>query len=131
MSMSERIFRRFEPRHVFLFAVMLALPRWLLTAWIREPWVLVGLQALHGVTFGAFWVAGVAVVSRRAPPQVANSAQALLGVAVGGLGAGLGMTGGGLIVSWAPTWHLFLWGAGAAGLAILATLRALHLWEHR
>lgn len=131
MSLGQRLFARFDARQVFLFAVVLALPRWILTAMAREPWVLVALQGLHGITFGAFWLAGVSLVAQRAPKTVANSAQAALGAAVGGLGAGMGMAGGGLIVSSAPTWHLFLWGAGGAVLAILCTLLALRAWERR
>jgi PPP family 3-phenylpropionic acid transporter len=126
MSKAARLFAWLTPERAFFAAVVLALPRWLLTAITPSALGLVLLQGLHGFTFGAFWLAGVAIVSKRAPPEVAASAQGLFAASVGGVGALLGMVGGSFVVDTSPTHHVFLWGAGAAVLAILVTWKTFH-----
>ena len=120
MSRSRALLKRFSPSRIFLAAMLVATPRWLLTAMVGNAWLLLLLQAGHGFTFGAFWLAGVAVVSSRAPEGVETSAQGLFAASVGGVGAMIGMVGASLIVDHFPTHHLFLWGAGAGSLAICA-----------
>ena len=120
MSRSRVLLRRFAPTRVFLAAILVATPRWLLTAMVDSAWLLLLLQAGHGFTFGAFWLAGVALISSRAPEGVETSAQGLFAASVGGVGAMIGMVGASLIVDHFPTHHLFLWGSGAGGLAICA-----------
>ncbi len=61
--------------------------RWGLTAVVTLPWLLVGLQALHGVSFGLFWIAGVEVMRQHAPEEVRASAQAMLTSTAYGIGA--------------------------------------------
>jgi PPP family 3-phenylpropionic acid transporter len=121
MSRADKLFAWWTPERVFLGAVALALPRWLLTAAAPTALSLVVLQGLHGFTFGAFWLAGVALIAKRAPPEVAASAQGLFAASVGGVGALMGMVGGSFIVESSPTHHIFLWGAGVSVLAILVT----------
>jgi PPP family 3-phenylpropionic acid transporter len=118
MSRARVILKRFTAQRLFMAAILVATPRWLLTASVDNAWLLLLLQAGHGFTFGAFWLAGVALVAERAPKGVETSAQGLFAAAVGGVGAMIGMVGASIIVDSAPTHHLFLWGAGASGLAI-------------
>ncbi len=84
------LLRRVGPRRLFLLGVLISLPRWALTATITDPWMLVAVQALHGVGFGAFWVAAIELVAERAPKRIQSSAQGLLGAAVGGVGSLMG-----------------------------------------
>ena len=129
MSRSRSLLKRFSPSRIFLAAMLVATPRWLLTAMVDSAWLLLLLQAGHGFTFGAFWLAGVALISSRAPVGVETSAQGLFAASVGGVGAMIGMVGASFIVDHFPTHHLFLWGAGAGGLAICAAVLGLRELE--
>lgn len=69
--------------------------RWLLMAVLRAPWALVAVQLLHAFTFGAFYVAAVALVDEESPPEVRASAQGIFSAVAWGLAssAGLAMAG--------------------------------------
>ena len=58
-----------------------------------HPVAIVAVNTVHGITFGMFWIAGVALMNDRAPDRVATSAQGLLALAVGGIGSSLGILG--------------------------------------
>ncbi len=82
---------------------------------VTGPIAIVLVNAVHGITFGLFWIAGVALMSARAPQEVTTSAQALFALAVGGFGSTLGVVG--------ASWVVTNWGtavmyeaAGAVGL---------------
>jgi len=124
LGKSQAILARFGAERLFVASALLAIPRWLLTAWATAPWLVIGLQASHGFTFGAFWVSAVALVSRRAPAHLTNSAQGLLGAAVGGVGAALGASAGAVIGPYGSS-ALFVLAAIIAvlslGVQILAT----------
>jgi PPP family 3-phenylpropionic acid transporter len=62
------------------FAVTAA--RWLAIALVRAPWALIALQALHGMTFGLFWSAAIALVAANVPPSLRATGQALLVIAI-------------------------------------------------
>jgi PPP family 3-phenylpropionic acid transporter len=68
--------------------------RWVGNAVLQAPAALIALQALHGMTFGMFWSAGIALVAATVPPKLRATGQALLvmainvGGAVGNLAVG-------------------------------------------
>jgi MFS transporter, PPP family, 3-phenylpropionic acid transporter len=121
--LGEPLLRRFAPETLLRFAVLLGIPRWLGTALLPWPWMIVGLQVVHGVSFGAFWIAVVALLAKRAPSAIQTSAQTLLSAAVGGLGALLAAAGGGLVLAHAGGRTMFLADALVAVLAALAVWR--------
>lgn len=125
MASSKAIFTRFSTGGVLLFATLLALPRWLLNAALTGPVEVVLLQSLHGITFGAFWVAAVSWIASRARPEIRTSAQALLGAAVAGVGALGGNAIGARLLEITSSDRLFLWMALASLLASLAMARAV------
>jgi PPP family 3-phenylpropionic acid transporter len=61
--------------------------RWAGNAVLRAPAVLIALQALHGMTFGMFWSAGIALVAATVPPKLRATGQALLVMAINAGGA--------------------------------------------
>ena len=121
--LGEPLLRRFAPTTLLRFAVLLGIPRWLGTALLPWPWMIVALQVVHGVSFGAFWIAVVALLAKRAPHAIQTSAQTLLSAAVGGLGALLAAAGGGLVLARAGGRTMFLVDAAVAVLAVLAVWR--------
>ena len=69
------------------FAVSAA--RWLAIGVVRAPWALIALQALHGMTFGMFWSAAIALVAATVPASLRATGQALLIMAIN-VGAAVG-----------------------------------------
>ncbi|TVQ90576.1 MAG: MFS transporter [Deltaproteobacteria bacterium] len=128
-SIAGRLMARFGAPTLLLFAIALNIPRWLLTAWITSPWGLVAIQLAHGVAFGAFWVAAVALLTQQVPRKLTGGAQGLLAAAVGGLGAGIGNAIGSWVVESRPTPWLF-WIASALGCCALA-LAIASVWTAR
>lgn len=128
MSHAKRFLDEFGAGNVLVFATTLAIGRWLLTALATEGWQLVLLQGLHGLTFGAFWLAAVAMVARRAPASITTSAQGLLSAAVGGVGSFIGLMGASLISEQTDTRMIFWCGAIVATVASLCAIR-LRTWS--
>lgn len=124
LGQSRALLTRFGAERLLLASALVSIPRWLLTAWATAPWLVIGLQASHGFTFGAFWVSAVALVSRRAPAHLTNSAQGLLGAAVGGAGAALGASAGAVIGPFGSA-TLFLLAALLAALGLGVQLKAI------
>lgn len=108
--------QRLAPRHVLLVAFLSAVLRWAAMAVAESPWVIVGLQVLHGLTFGAFFVAAVAFVANRVPAHQRSSGQALLVSITFGLGGLLGYFAAGTGYEWLGGHRLF---AVAAVLQLL------------
>ena len=78
---------RLETLLAAVFAVSAA--RWLAIGVVQAPWALVALQALHGMTFGLFWSAAIALVAATVPASLRATGQALLVMSIN-LGGALG-----------------------------------------
>ncbi len=65
--------------------------RWLLLAMIRAPWALVAIQVMHALSFGAFYLAAVALVDEESPPEVRASAQGIFAAVGWGLASSAGL----------------------------------------
>jgi hypothetical protein len=76
----------FHPLTLMLFGVLTGIPRWWLTASPLSSTVLVLVQSLHGIGFGAFWIGGVDLFAKLAPPNFERTAQAILPTATFGIG---------------------------------------------
>ena len=116
------LLKRFGARKLLIGAMLLAIPRWVLSASATSLFFTVGAQVIHGVTFGAFWIAAVALVGERAPKHLRTSGLGLLSAAVGGVGSGLGNVGGSLIVDSGVDTHMLFW--LSSGLAVVASAAA-------
>lgn len=102
----------FGRRGVLLIGVAAGIPRFLLTAVVTSPVALVAIQSLHGLHFGAFWIAATSAFAGEAPPELRNSTQALLPAAAYGAGPMVGM-----LVAWA---NLQLGGSLSVHYALVA-----------
>lgn len=103
-------------------AALSGLPRWWIVASSDDPWLLVGIQVLHGAGFALFWLAGVQWMAERAPRAVAASAQSLLAACSYGLGALGGALLAGTLSQEFGTPAIFY---GLCGLSTVAALLAL------
>ncbi len=85
-----RLARRFSLRALFATAFAGTALRWWLLSRSGAPAAVVGLQALHGLTFGLFWGAAVEAMSALVPARLRATGQALFGAVVFGGGNALG-----------------------------------------
>ncbi|HVV48655.1 MAG TPA: MFS transporter, partial [Polyangia bacterium] len=86
--------------------------RWLGNATLQSPAALIALQALHGMTFGMFWSAGIALVAATVPPELRATGQALLVMSIN-VGGALGNFAVGRLYDTAGP--AFLFAVAAAG----------------
>jgi PPP family 3-phenylpropionic acid transporter len=77
--------RRAGPRNILIIAAAVAILRWSAMAFDPPLWLLFGLQALHGVTFGASHVGAIHFMARTVPEGQASSAQALYAAVSSGI----------------------------------------------
>jgi PPP family 3-phenylpropionic acid transporter len=113
-----------------LFAVAFAgsAVRWLLLSRAESAATVIGLQLLHGLTFGLFWSCSVEAMSRMVPGPLRATGQALYTAVVFGAGNALGYQLSGLALDrYGRTPPLFAW----AGLVeLLPLLGVLLLMRH-
>jgi PPP family 3-phenylpropionic acid transporter len=118
-----RLARRFSLRALFALAFAGTALRWWLLSRSGAPAAVVGLQALHGLTFGLFWGAAVEAMSALVPARLRATGQALFGAVVFGGGNALGYQLSGLGYDYyggaAP---LYAWAAALEILPLAATL---------
>ena len=57
---------RFGVERLLVGTMALAIPRWALMTILTSPVAIVAVNTVHGITFGMFWIAGVAIMSDRA-----------------------------------------------------------------
>jgi PPP family 3-phenylpropionic acid transporter len=89
-----RLQARFRLSTLLAAAFAVSAARWLAIAMVRAPWALIALQALHGMTFGLFWSAAIALVGAMVPSSLRATGQALLIIAINvGAAVGSAITG--------------------------------------
>lgn len=71
---------------LLVIGVAAGIPRWWITGHVDSTTALVATQALHGLVFGAYWAAGVALFAERAPRELSSTAQNLFGTGSFGVG---------------------------------------------
>ena len=92
MATAPRWLAALDPRHVLVVSTGVGVVRWTLTA-LGSPAVIVAAQALHGLSYGAFYLSMVDSVVRRTAPEHRATAQAL----VASLALGVGTLAGNLM----------------------------------
>jgi PPP family 3-phenylpropionic acid transporter len=118
-----RLHARFRLDTLLAAAFLASGVRWLGTAVAHAPAALILLQLGHGMTFGIFWSAGIALIAATVPPPLRATGQALLVIAIN-LGAAIGNLGTGALYDAIGPRAMF--GLAAAGelLPLLVILQA-------
>jgi PPP family 3-phenylpropionic acid transporter len=112
---------RFGPARLVALAIVVYAVRFLAFAALPSAaWVL-PVQALHGLSFGAFLIASVTLAHKLAGPAHAGAAQALLAATSFGLGSITGSLVGGALLERVGTPNLFR-GAAVVTLGALVVL---------
>jgi PPP family 3-phenylpropionic acid transporter len=118
-----RLERRLSLRALFGIAFVGTAVRWGLLAHATSAPALIGLQSLHGLTFGLFWGSAMGAMAEAVPPRLRATGQALFTAVVFGAGnaAGYALSGWGYdrLGGVGP---LFTWAAIAEGAPLLLAL---------
>lgn len=80
--------RRFGVRNLVLAGIAAGVLRFAAMAFARGPAALVGIQALHALSFGAWFYGSVQMVDRLTPPRLRATAQGFFGASLFGVGVG-------------------------------------------
>lgn len=115
---SAQMLARWGTRGLLTASLLFLVVRLLGYAATSSAAVVIALQLLHGLTFGAMWVAGVAHADRLAPPGMGATAQGLFSGISMGLGAAFGAFAGGLLYQNFGLVAMFQ----VSGLSVLAVL---------
>ncbi|MBX5480887.1 MAG: MFS transporter [Myxococcaceae bacterium] len=95
MYLYPRVAERLAPRHVLLVAFVGSAVRWTGMALVDGAAAIIALSLLHGLSFGAFYVAAVQFVSRRVPATLRATGQALMASVTFGVGGLVGYVSAG------------------------------------
>lgn len=94
---SDRLLQRWGARGLLAVALGAYGLRMFAYAWMPEPWWVLPINLLHGLSFSAMWVAGVSYANAIAPPGLGATAQGLFTGTTMGLGAAAGALLGGFL----------------------------------
>ncbi|XP_041483567.1 major facilitator superfamily domain-containing protein 6-like isoform X2 [Lytechinus variegatus] len=64
---------------------------------LQNPWSVLPIELLHGITFGSMWPAAVSYIHQNSPPDLASTLQSLTQSITNGFGQGVGILIGGVI----------------------------------
>lgn len=88
-------FRRFKPMIFIIAAGAIYSMRWFLYAWTENPLFIVSLQFLHGLTFGVFYLAAFAYVTRLIPKLLQSTGHLVFFATFFGVSGIIGSLAGG------------------------------------
>jgi PPP family 3-phenylpropionic acid transporter len=115
--------QRFRLEDMIALAFAATAARWLAVSFVDSTFALMALQALHGLTFGLFWGAGIALVAETVPPALRATGQAVFVIALN-LGTAFGYAATGVIFDAAGPRVLFLYAAVVEIVPLVLALRA-------
>jgi PPP family 3-phenylpropionic acid transporter len=107
-------------RELLAWAFGASAVRWALLAVATGPALVVASSALHGMTFGAFYLAAVASMTARVAPSLRATGQSLFVAVTFGLGGLVGFSSAGWLYDAVGGHRLFALAAAAEALPMLA-----------
>ena len=111
--------RRFRLETLLAISFGATVARWILTWQTWSPAWLIVLQALHGLTFGLFWITGMALLNEIVPKALRATGQAVYLMAIFGVGSLVGYHATGLTLD---VWHDVGRALAGAGLVEIVPL---------
>ena len=116
---SDRLLARWNARGLIVISLAAYVVRALAYTVITVPWMFLVVQFLHGLTFSAMWVAGVAYANEMAPAGLNATAQSLFSAVFLGLGGIIGALIGGVLYDDLGTETIFYFAAAAAAIGFV------------
>ncbi len=98
MFFSDRILRKFGARGMLIIAMSAIGLRLIAYSLTVQPWLVLVIQLIHGLTFAAIYIAGVYFAEQVAPPGMKATAQGMFGGTLMGFGGAAGGLLGGLLL---------------------------------
>lgn len=127
-AFSGTILRRISPPVLILIGAGAATVRWTGTAFDPHWSILIVLQCLHALTFGATHLGVMQYIARAVPPQLAATALGIYGAISGGIiMALLSLASGPAYQAWGAHSYLAMAAMGALGVAF--SLALLKVWR--
>ncbi|KHN77568.1 Major facilitator superfamily domain-containing protein 6 [Toxocara canis] len=90
---------KFGHMKIMYFSLVANIFRFLIISLLTNPWMVLPLQAVQGVTLATCWASASSYISLIAPPQLKSSAQTLCMLLFHGIGKGFGSIVGGFIIA--------------------------------
>jgi len=118
MYFADRLLKSWKARGLILFGLLMLTLRLFGYSVSESQELALLIQLMHGPTFAAIWIAGVAYVAEIAPPGLGNTAQGLFTGLVMGIGSALGALLGGILYQSMGFSKMYL----AAGIVVLISL---------
>jgi PPP family 3-phenylpropionic acid transporter len=98
--------------------------RWAVVGFTRDPIVLLAVQSLHALTFGAYYVASVAIVDEESASSTRTTGQGIVGAWSYGVAAALALSFSGFVERHYGLSVVFRIGAIASTIAALIPLKS-------
>jgi MFS transporter, PPP family, 3-phenylpropionic acid transporter len=98
MFFSDRLLRRFGARGMLVIAMTVIGLRLICYSLTTQPWVVLVIQLVHGLTFAAIFTAGVYYADQIAPPGMKATTQGMFNGTMMGFGSATGGLLGGLLL---------------------------------
>ena len=84
--MSGSIIKRYGASSLLCASMVAFTVRSTLVSFLKNPWMVLPLQLLHGFTFAGAWTAGVALAKENSPVGLETSGQSIFSLAYNGIG---------------------------------------------
>lgn len=117
MLLAPRFIHRVSSARMLVVCAAAATLRWSLIAVVTDPEALAGIQGLHGVSFGLWYLSVVKYIQAHAPAHLRTSLQSVA-LAAMGLGMVTGYLAGGVLFQHYGGAVLYGAAAGSAGIAL-------------
>lgn len=91
-------FRKYHPLVFMIGAGVIYTLRWFLFAWIETPIFIVGLQFMHGLSFGVFYLAAFQYVARLIPKELQATGHLVFMTVFFGISGIIGALVGGMLM---------------------------------
>lgn len=91
-------FRKFRMLHFIILAGVIYSVRWILYGFIEDPLLIVGLQFMHGLSFGIFYVSSFAYITRLIPKLLQSTGHLFFYAIFFGISGIIGSLVGGYII---------------------------------
>ncbi|MGL4395499.1 MAG: MFS transporter [Hyphomicrobium sp.] len=128
-SVSKPVIARFGPAALLIAGAGVSVVRWAVMAFDPPLAVLVPLQILHGVTYGATHLAAIHFVHQALPLTVSGSGQALYATVAAGLAMGLATLIAGQVFAAFGSGAAYAAMGALALLSLAAALRLNAIWD--
>lgn len=112
------LLRAMRPYTLIVISIFATAIRWYITGTATTAPVLMAVQILHGLSFGGFYVAIMAILGEQIAPEIRATGQGLFYFLVFGLGSAIGNGISGYLLESNTAATLFQW-AGFAEFAVL------------